>query len=87
MGDVGTGWVAQPEHWSALVPGAVLELGGVLALVVDVGAWEGRRWLKTSCTGNTTDGHWAPVDDPDPLAMVLVRRDVLAGQVIEVHNG
>lgn len=82
MGDVGTGWVAQPEHWSALAPGAVLEHGTHLMTVFDKGVHEGRRWLKVTPNGGLTmHGWWAESDDPDPLAMVLVRRDVLVGEV------
>jgi len=84
VGEIGTGWVAEPEHWSALTPGRVLELGKGLVMVTATGAHEGRRWLQVldGATGQP-DNLWA--DIPDPLAMVLVRRDVLAGQVI--HDG
>lgn len=81
-GDVGTGWVAEPEHWSLLAPGDVLELGGCLVMVAAVGAHEGRRWLQTWVGGDDSAAtDWA-FESGDPLAMVLRRRDVLVGEVI-----
>lgn len=74
------GWVAEPTHWSELRPGDVLEgSAGVLDMVAELGAVQGRRWL--ACKRGVLD-RWAPVGDDDPLAMKLVRRDVLVGEVI-----
>lgn len=48
---------------------------------------QGYRWLWTAEPdghGNIVGQHrWARPDDPDPLALVLVRRDALVGQVTE----
>jgi hypothetical protein len=80
VGEIGVGWVAEPEHWSALQPGDVLELGTSLVMFAGSGSHEGRRWLQVTRSGSDLEGHWA--DEPDPLVMVLRRRDVLVGEVI-----
>lgn len=83
---VGVAWAPEPVHWSEVKRGDVIEVGDRLAIVARTGVHEGRRWLSTfdmDQAGVPTErGQWAPDDDPDPLALVLVRRDALIGEVI-----
>lgn len=78
---VGVAWAPEPAHWSTLKPGDVIEVGDRLAIVAASGAHEGRRWLQTWAGDGDAVSEWAP-EGGDPLALVLVRRDALVGQVL-----
>lgn len=94
MGEVGVGWVAEPVRWDEIRPGMVVQGGGAgLAYVVLTGtatneATAGPAWwiqVARVQVGDpvepvTLDYLWAAT--PDETLPVLVRRDVLAGEVI-----
>lgn len=63
-----TAWEPIPVHWSELRRRDVLLANGVLMVVFDLGAHEGRRWLKVTADGGLNlEGCWAPENQPDPL--------------------
>jgi len=84
VGEIGTGWVAEPMAVQDVAPPHVLQLqDGRLGMVTSTAQADGLVTI-TAIHGDNAPWTWGPLE-PTRLVHVLVRRDVLAGQVI--HDG
>ncbi len=84
MGEVGVGWVAEPIEARHVAPPHVLQLqDGRLGMVTGVTADPSDGTLTiTARHGDQAPWTWGPIE-PTRQIQVLVRRDVLAGEIVQ----